>query len=219
MVRLSTNFKRYVVILLGGAFCQGALYVTATAAEQASPPPVAFSTASENQSLSFVDHTGRRIDGLPGRGIHRLLYFGYTSCPDVCPIDLQSLSATVHALGPDAEHIQPIFITVDPKRDTPEVLAQYLNYFHPRLIGLTGTVQQIRAAKRLYAVRAMKFFPLPSEDDEAEQTEEQDNAHYVFNHTTYSYLVNPRGDVVERFERSADIGVMARKIRTHLEGS
>jgi protein SCO1/2 len=111
-----------------------------------------------------------------------LLYFGYTFCPDACPTALNTIAEALDELGPLAERIQPIFITVDPPRDTP-VIAQYVKAFHPRLIGLTGSAAQIAAAAKDFHV----FY----------QVRQLGNEEYTIDHSSYIYVVDPDGRVVE----------------------
>lgn len=110
--------------------------------------------------FSLIDQDGRRVRDTDFNGRYRLIYFGFANCPDVCPVDLQVIGAGLRRFeGEDAARaakVQPIFITVDPERDTPETMKRYVANFHPRLIGLTGSAQEIDAAKQEYGVYAMK---------------------------------------------------------------
>ena len=110
--------------------------------------------------FSLIDQDGRRVRDTDFNGKYRLVYFGFANCPDVCPVDLAVIGAGMRRFeGEDAARaakVQPIFITVDPERDTPEVMKAYVANFHPRLIGLTGSQQEIDAAKQEYGVYAMK---------------------------------------------------------------
>lgn len=110
--------------------------------------------------FSLIDQDGRRVRDTHFNGKYRLVYFGFANCPDVCPVDLAVIGAGLRRFeGEDAARaakVQPIFITVDPERDTPEVMKAYVANFHPRLIGLTGSQQEIDAAKQEYGVYAMK---------------------------------------------------------------
>jgi len=110
--------------------------------------------------FALVDHTGRPRTDADFRGKLLLIYFGFTYCADACPIDLQSMSAAVDKLGPAGDAVQPLFITVDPEKDTPEQLKAYVSLFHPRLIGLTGDPQQIRNVAKAYKVYFAKREPL-----------------------------------------------------------
>lgn len=100
----------------------------------------------------LTDQDGRLRTDADFRGKLLLVYFGYTYCTDVCPIDLQAISATIDKLGPAGESMQPLFITVDPEHDTPQALKLYVGLFHPRLVGLTGSVKQIKAVAHAYRV-------------------------------------------------------------------
>ena len=106
--------------------------------------------------FTLTSQTGARVSDTQFAGKYRLIYFGYSYCPDVCPVDLQKLMQGLKLLEKQdpakAAKIQPIFITVDPARDTPEVLAQYVAAFHPRLLGLTGTEEEIAAVAKEYAI-------------------------------------------------------------------
>src|SRR5207244_3509974 len=96
--------------------------------------------------FELIDHTGQARTERDFRGRLMLVYFGFTYCPDVCPTDLQAIGLTLDKLGANADNVQPLFVTVDPARDTREHLAEYVKLFHPRLIGLTGSADAIRRA-------------------------------------------------------------------------
>jgi protein SCO1/2 len=100
--------------------------------------------------FELVDHTGKKRTDADFRGKLLLVYFGYTYCPDICPADLLQISLAIDQLGTAGDEVQPLFISVDPERDTTTVLAQYVSSFHPRLIGLTGTPEKIRRVANSY---------------------------------------------------------------------
>jgi protein SCO1/2 len=102
--------------------------------------------------FALIDHNGQRRTDSDFRGKLLLIYFGFTFCSDVCPVDLQSIASALNRLGTTGEAIQPLFITVDPEKDTPEQLKGYVALFHPRLVGLTGDARQIRQVARAYKV-------------------------------------------------------------------
>ncbi|MGP8119899.1 MAG: SCO family protein [Xanthobacteraceae bacterium] len=106
--------------------------------------------------FTLTDPSGRARSDSEFRGKLMVIYFGYTSCPDVCPTDLMAIAQAIDALGPDGDDVQPIFISIDSVRDTPQQIASYVAAFHPRLLGLSGTPEQIRAVatafKAYYAV-------------------------------------------------------------------
>ena len=135
--------------------------------------------------FALTDQDGKTVRWADFAGKYRLVYFGYTYCPDVCPLDLRDIMAGYRMLEKSdpakANKIQPIFITVDPERDTPVVLKPYVAAFHRKLIGLTGTPEQIEAVKKAFVVVASK---------EGEQTAKQD---YLVNHTRTPFLFGPDG--------------------------
>jgi cytochrome oxidase Cu insertion factor (SCO1/SenC/PrrC family) len=134
--------------------------------------------------FSLVDHTGRPVTERDYLGRWQLVFFGYTSCPDVCPTTLAYMASVLDILGGKADRVAPLFISVDPARDTPEVLAEYVAAFHPRLIGLTGTVEQVAAAAQAFRVYYERM-------DETAAPEG-----YQMAHSGYIYLMTPKG----RFE-------------------
>ena len=135
--------------------------------------------------FALIDHTGKLRTDEDFRGKLLLIYFGYSYCPDVCPTDLQQISLAVDGLGAAAEAVQPLFITLDPERDTPVHLADYVSLFHPRLIGLTGSAEQIRRVALAYKVYYAKY---PS-----------DNQDYVIDQSSFVYLVDEAGKYVGFF--------------------
>ncbi|MCP4387098.1 MAG: SCO family protein [Gammaproteobacteria bacterium] len=157
-----------------------------------------------NGPFALVDHRGKPITDDDFRGNFMLVFFGYTFCPDVCPMDLQIIAQTLDELGKAGDQVQPIFITVDPARDTPEVMAEYANHFHPRLIGLTGTRQQTAEAARKYGVISMKII-------------DQDNPEsYSINHSALTYLLGPDGKFVAAFDHGTDLETLISGILQHL---
>lgn len=117
------------------------------------------------------------------RGKFLLVYFGYTFCPDACPTALTAISLALDQLGPLADKFQPIFITVDPERDTPQIVADYVKAFDPRIIGLVGSSEQIAAAAKAYRVY---YLARKIGEDE-----------YVVDHSSFIYVVNPQGEFVK----------------------
>ena len=155
-------------------------------------------------AFSLVDHTGRPVTDETFRGKYLLVFFGFTACPDVCPTGLMTAAQVMDRLGPDAAKVQPLFITVDPERDTPEQMAQYVAQFHPRLIGLTGTPEQIREAAGRYRVYYAKQKPKDGDD------------FYLVDHTAFFYLMDPAGNSVGIFRHSAKPEDVAAAIRSHM---
>jgi protein SCO1/2 len=130
--------------------------------------------------FTLTDQTGRERSDRDFRGKLMIVYFGYTFCPDVCPADLMAVTQALDALGPAADGIQPIFITVDPERDS-KVLAEYVSAFHKSLIGLTGSRQEIRKVANAYKAFYAK---VPGEHD----------GEYAIDHTGVIYLMGRDGE-------------------------
>jgi protein SCO1/2 len=173
---------------------------------------------AEGEPLSFTDHRGRAATEESFLGQFLLIYFGYTFCPDVCPTDLQVITEVVEKLGEAGARVTPVFITIDPQRDTVAVMADYVGHFHPRMIGLTGKPAELARARKAFRVRAMKFFLPPSDDDddedEAEDDEDQD---YVFSHSALYYLIDADGKLLTAFHRAQRAERIAAKIREYLK--
>lgn len=130
---------------------------------EAGTPPLAGATIGG--PFTLTSHEGRRVSDRDFAGKYRLVYFGFTFCPDVCPVDLQTVGAGLRQFERDdperAAKVQPIFISVDPARDTPPVLRRYVAAFHPRLIGLTGSEDEIAQVARRYGVYYQRGDPAP----------------------------------------------------------
>src|SRR3954471_11354813 len=154
-----------------------------------SPPAPAppLEGASMGGPFTLTDQNGRRVGDRDFAGKYRLIYFGYTFCPDVCPVDMQVIGAGLRQLEASdpgaAARVQPIFITVDPARDTPAVLRQFVSAFHPRLIGLTGSEAEIARAAREYRI----FY---------ERADPQPGGAYMVNHTRIAVLYGPEGQPI-----------------------
>lgn len=130
--------------------------------------------------FDLVDHTGQRRTDADFRGKLVLIYFGFTRCPDACPTELLAISLALDKLGRATDAVQPLFITVDPERDTPAVLADYVASFHPRLVGLTGEPAAIKTLAHAY-----KTFFARSAGGSA--------GNYSIDHTGFIYVVGPDG--------------------------
>jgi cytochrome oxidase Cu insertion factor (SCO1/SenC/PrrC family) len=153
--------------------------------------------------FALVDHTGMTRTDTDFRGKLLLVYFGYTYCPDICPTDLMQIGLAIDKLGAAGEKVQPLFISVDPERDTPRVLAQYISMFHPRLIGLTGTPEQVRAVADRYKAYYAKYSP-------------PDGGVYLIDHTGFIYLMGSSGEYLGFFPPGTSADRMVQIIRQHL---
>lgn len=163
--------------------------------------------AAVGGTFTLVDGAGRTVTDRTYRGRWELVYFGYTYCPDVCPTTLGAIADALGNLGPLAARVQPLFITIDPRRDTAPVIGAYVKNFDPRIVGLTGTPQAIaevaKEFKVYYAVRKIGNGP----DD------------YLMDHSSVIYVMDPQG----RFARllGADLpgDQMAAKLRQLVSAS
>ena len=153
--------------------------------------------------FELTDHTGTTRTDADFRGKLLLIYFGYMFCPDICPTDLQAISSAVDLLGPSGDLVQPVFISVDPERDTPEKLATYVAAFHTRLVGLTGSISQVKDAALAYKVYYAK-------SNDPRSTE------YIVDHTAFIYLVDADGKYLGFFPPGTSAERMIQIIRPHL---
>jgi protein SCO1/2 len=153
--------------------------------------------------FTLTDQTGKTRTDADFRGELMLVYFGYTYCPDICPTDLAQISQAIDKLGAAGDDVQPLFISVDPERDTPSVLAQYVAMFHPRLIGLTGTPEQVRAVADSYKAYYAKYVP-------------PDRSVYLIDHTGFTYLMGRSGEYLGFFPPGTSSDRMVEIIRQHL---
>ncbi|MEN8894603.1 MAG: SCO family protein [Yoonia sp.] len=138
-------------------------------------------------AFELVDETGKTVTDADVITKPSLIYFGYTFCPDVCPLDAARNAAAVDILAERGIEVTPIFISIDPARDTPEVVAEYTSLFHPDMIGLTGSEAQVAAASQAYRTFYSK------QDDDPE--------YYLMQHSTFSYLTLPDTGFVEFFRQ------------------
>lgn len=150
-------------------------------------------------AFTLTDHFGNPVTEQNYADSYKLVFFGFTSCPDICPTELKKITTVLEALGPKAESIQPLFISIDPARDTPDALKQYVEMFHPRLIGLTGTPEQVKAAQKAFKVYAAKV-------DDPALTE------YTMNHSSFTFLMNQNNELVSLFTTGDNASDMVKEI-------
>lgn len=162
-------------------------------------PWMAAAQSALERPFTLVDTNGRMISDKDLRDRWLLVFFGYTSCPDICPTTLSSITAVLEHLGSVAIRVQPVFITVDPVRDTAEALRAYLAPFDPRIIGLTGSDEQIARATATFGAR---YFKLPGTGLEE----------YTIAHSALVYVIGPEGGIVTEFPNASDPGDMARRL-------
>jgi protein SCO1/2 len=160
--------------------------------------------ASIGGKFELVDQNGRTRTDSEFRGKLMLIYFGYAFCPDACPTALQAMTLALNRLGPAADGVVPMFITVDPERDTPEQLKRYAENFHPRLVALTGSADQVAQAATAYRVYYAK------------QKDPNVTGGYLMDHTSIIYLMGRDGRYLSHFTHATSPEAMAAEIEKTL---
>jgi protein SCO1 len=191
-----------VVSMLGAFFCGLAVVLAAILFVAGRSSSVGPAIAAVGGPFQLLDQDGKSVSDADMKGRPFLVFFGYTHCPDVCPTTLFEMSQMLHALGPDAGRIGALFITVDPERDTPAVLKDYLGSFDPHLRGLTGDPAAVDAALKAYRVYAKK---VPIKDGD-----------YTMDHTAVVYLMDKNGRFVAPFNMKRTAEAEAADVRGYL---
>ncbi|MGI8527524.1 MAG: SCO family protein [Pseudolabrys sp.] len=195
-----TASTRIVVVL--AAFLSGLLVFLGVIYFVTGHGPGSQANAAIGGPFSLVDQDGRLITEQEFKGKPFLIFFGYTHCPDVCPTTLFDMSELMRALGPDADRTGAVFITVDPERDTPAVMKDYLSSFDPHVRGLTGDAAQVAAAEKAYRVYQNK---VPTAD-----------GGYTMDHTALVYLMDKQGRFVAPFSLRRKPDETATELRKYL---
>jgi len=159
------------------------------------------STAIEGK-FSLIDHNGRPVTQDDFRGKYTLVFFGYTYCPDVCPTTLQDIGLIMDELGDDAKKIVPLFVTVDPERDTVEVMKDFVSNFHPSIVGLTGDIKAAAAAAKSFRAYYAKVVPDKDEPDA-----------YLMSHSARLFLMGPDTKPITFFQYGETVMNIVKKIR------
>ena len=156
-------------------------------------------------TFSLTDHRGVRRSDEDFRGKFMLIYFGYTTCPSICPANLQHMADALARLGDKAADVVPIFISIDPGRDRPEVVGEYVGHFGDRFIGLTGSEGDVRAAAKAYRVHRRKVVEKDAAPDD-----------YLVDHASITYLMGPDGKFRTLFPHNTPGSVMAERMATYM---
>jgi protein SCO1/2 len=199
---MDTRITRLLLLL--GAFCAGLILVSTLILIVAgrNPVSVVMPSAAIGGPFRLVDHDGKTVTDQDFRGKPFLVFFGFTHCPDLCPTALFEMSEVLRRLGPDADKVRVLFITVDPERDTPAVLKDYLSSFEPQIRGLTGEADATAAALKSYRVYARKV-PL-------------DRGGYTMDHSIFVYLMDKDGRFVGTFNLKRPPEQAAAELRKYL---
>ena len=150
--------------------------------------------------FSLVGADGKPVTDRNFRGRYMLIFFGFTHCPDICPAELQVIAQALEQLGDKAKKVVPIFVTLDPERDTPEAMANYVKSFGPNFVGLTGSPEAIAAAAKAYRVAYAKVENKDSASD------------YSVDHSALVYLMDPEGKYVTHFSYGTSADEIAEKL-------
>lgn len=183
MTGRAMNDLKSLKIDVSAAITAGILTACSTGPESAAPPPL--EGAAIGGAFELVDENGETVRDTDFAGQNRIVYFGYAFCPDICPVDMQKLGQAMRVLeaqDPElAERITPIFVSVDPDRDTPDILTQFTDSFHPRMIGMSGSREAIDAAVERYGV----YYQLGEDDG---------SGNYLVDHSNNAVLFGPEGE-------------------------
>jgi protein SCO1/2 len=205
----------WLLIATAAAVVGAQLVLRSTSTDQAEPSAVEQArTAKEvardvvTGEFSLIDHHGKPVTDEDYRGSWLLIFFGYTHCPDVCPTSLGVVALVMDELGPDAEKVQPLFVTVDPARDTPELMADYVAAFHPSIIGLSGSPEQVKAAAQSHRAYYAKA---PAVEGYEEVVGE-----YAMDHSAYLYLMDPEGVYAHVFSPTDTVEEIVAGIRENM---
>ncbi|KAL7751690.1 Cu-binding protein [Sorochytrium milnesiophthora] len=156
--------------------------------------------------FQLIDHNGKRVTDADFRGKFTLLYFGFTNCPDICPEELDKMAEALNVLDADPltkEKVTPVFISCDPKRDSVDAVREYVKEFHPRLIGLTGKYEDIKATAKAYRV----YFSSPPPEEEGDDD-------YLVDHSIFMYFMDPNGQFVDAFGRNLDSKEIVKRVHS-----
>jgi protein SCO1 len=180
------------------------LTVSATGPSPGSSSAVVTGKPLVGGPFTLTDHTGKRVSEKDFLGKHLFVFFGFTHCPDICPSGLQVMSAALDKAGAKAAEVVPIFITLDAARDTPEKLGEYLKSFHPRLVGLTGTPEEVAAVAKAYRVYYQKI------------TDEKIPDSYSYDHSAIFYLMGKDGGFIAPLPHTTNVNELANTLSAAL---
>ena len=207
---MKKNIKISIGLAAAGLLTLLGLLLIELQTREASVRP--FQEVAIGGAFSLTNEKGEARSEADFAGAPMLIYFGFTYCPDVCPMSLDVMGAALETL--EAQNpklfaaLQPVFISVDPLRDTPEQLSEYLSYFHPKISGLTGTPEQIAMVKKAFRVYAVRR-DLPEETA-------QDKGSYNVDHSSFFYLMDGKGRYLAHFDHGLEAQSLAQKIAAKL---
>jgi cytochrome oxidase Cu insertion factor (SCO1/SenC/PrrC family) len=189
-------------VVIIAAFALAALALT----QWPSKGPMGSGTALIGGPFTMLNQKGEAVTEKNFEGQYTLYFFGFTFCEDVCPTELQVVSAALKELGPDAVKITPVFVSVDPERDTPKVMGEYVANFDPRFVGLTGSPEQLAVMAKAFHVYYKKV------------VDEKNTRNYEMDHPSILYLMGPDGKFAKHFPYTTDAKKLALELKSVLEG-
>lgn len=203
MTRMTAAIAAAAVLILLGIAAYLALPGKEDKYAQCRSGQIAGGTAQLGGPFTLVNHHGETVTDKDVITKPTLLYFGYTYCPDVCPLDNDRNAQAVTILDERGYDVTPVFISIDPQRDTPELMKEFVEYMHPKMIGLTGTPEQTKAASQAYRT----YYNVRDPEEE----------YYLIDHSTFTYLVFPDEGFVEFFKRELTPEQMADRVACFID--
>lgn len=188
---------RRLLLVLGAVIAGAVIALGIERLQIVTPPQV-------GGAFVLTDHDGRRVRDTDFRGRAMAVFFGFTHCPDICPTALARMSEVLDALGPDADAVQALFVSVDPRRDTPALLKDYVTHVSPRILGLTGSEAEIAAVARAYRV----YYRINGDPET--------NPNYLVDHSGFVYVMDRSGRFVGTFNPDASVDGATRLMRRAL---
>jgi protein SCO1/2 len=204
MLRQVSGVGRLLSVLVA-CVCYGFSAPVAFAHNPAATAGKAASAGQLGGPFNLTDHHGRPVSDADFRGRLMLIYFGYTNCPDICPLDAHNIAVAMDQLGDKGRSVQPLFITIDPARDTPERLTEWLTPIHPRFLGLTGTADQIAAVTKAYKV---EYERMPAQTP--------DSYEFTFSHTGLIFLMDTDGQFLSLLPSGTEPEEIVDEVDKHL---
>jgi protein SCO1/2 len=203
---MSNMIKIFLVI--GAALITISLYVLLSNPLPQKPIAGEGGGINDNDAIggdfNLIDQNGKAFSSDQLKGKLSLIYFGFTYCPDVCPTSLQKITEVINTTDKYRIDVTPVFITIDPQRDTSELLKEYLGHFHPKFIGLTGTPEEIKKAADKFKV----YYARSSSTDPS-------NSNYMLDHTSFCYLMDKKGKYMKHFYLNSTAEEIIDYIRVH----
>ncbi len=190
-----------LAIMVGGT----AVWTTLGAKQNCGGNAIAGGSAAIGGPFELLDGTGALVTETDVITGPTLIYFGYSFCPDVCPFDVARNAIAIDLLDEQGHDVTPLFISIDPERDTPEVVALYAADMHPKMIGLTGSAEQVKTASQAYKTFYSKG--------------EGEGDFYLMSHSTFTYLMFPESGLATYFSRGASPEDMAKEVACHINAS